>query len=751
MEPIAVNGVAEESQTKTVDKQQQLRDAVLKFVEHINDSSVKRQKSNVSTLITSLKNVEPLPDVVLRGIIRSSLTACFTRFTEPASFHITLSLIESLSDNNPPDALVKHLSESFTHIFVPNRTAITKWSSHTSAIAVKWLLMFAEKHRFEEKSDLINSFIVGLASLAFYNVFEKKNVRYVRCRYKELFNRFALKTFVDSIDRHYNTASVSLESAECLVALLCLLPLNECREDAIELFLKIVLKSILMAKQRSSAHILRACSELIEQLNVNQIKDELLPNAKKAMLRSPEVAIFAYSDILRYVKVDLSAFAVDIYKTIAGSLVSTDDDVRSCASKAVIFLARNVSDTTALQSLIKAIFATYSGSDGKITTSLQRIGVLETLKGVSAHNVYGKENADILGNEVLSHLIPLIPPEVHDATLTAMWDALVVWAERMSSISTQILPLFKAPHKTNTSRFATIKAMLSLFSKCGYDMFDDAMVKIIETVRKSQTVSAGEWIGASLLLLNCNNDDIRHKLMNSIVSDEFIHKDKFVTSLKKSDALLLPQLAAKLITDRPYSNTGESEYAPSALRCLFMALLWHEYEVRKYALSHLKKIITAEGVRFTATFVQHFYEYIILGDADQIHHKTYSAPSTASAQTESDHKEIESGVSGKWIMDTLRVLLIQFNAKNEKQETIFMLITSTLLVCSIPSVVETAGLEWMRWFRNIENRSSIFDENSEMIDRCVDKVLNTQNSCVRDNAIRLLMSSNELAHVYFFI
>ncbi|EJW72263.1 hypothetical protein WUBG_16827 [Wuchereria bancrofti] len=82
---------------------------------------------------------------------------------------------------------------------------------------------------------------------------------------------------------------------------------------------------------------------------------------KKSMLRSPEIAIFGILYLLESITIDLSSFAIDFYKILSASLISSISEVRGHTSLSVAMVAKKITDPKALKGLVDEIFGTYSG------------------------------------------------------------------------------------------------------------------------------------------------------------------------------------------------------------------------------------------------------------------------------------------------------------------------------------------------------------------------------------------------------
>lgn len=712
---------------KAPDEQQELRDAVRKYAEQITNSSVHHQKLMVSSVIAAVRNIEDVPESVIKGLIRLSVSICFTRFTDPHTFTIFFALIQTLREKKAA-LTIKYLAETFSSVFNTTKMPLTNWTASRSVVAMRWLIDSVEHSDCTPKDEFFIQILPSLSSLAVYTCGNAKEIKLIRKRFKSLAVKIPMGRVVGTLQNGFKESPAN---AEKIVALLSLLPLKGSEE--ISLFLQIYLKAFLMGKARPTQHVMDACSALMEQITSNQIKEELLPTAKKAMLRSPEIAIFGLSKGLQFIKVDLSPYAEEFYKTIAASLLSSNDEVREQACAAVSAIARNVSDSSAVSALIKGLFGTYSGSDGKVASPQQRIGMLEVIKAVSCHGAYGTEICDNLGKEVISKLTAIIPTETHEGTLAALWEAIVPWS---FAVPVELIPVFQASLKSPSSRPFALRTMVSIFCKHGFDSVKQDILSSVDEIRKGASSTSSEFVASSLLLLSCDRSEIREKIRENLITNPIFTKDKFISSLRKQDAILLAELAARIILDRPY--TTDMNYPDSSFRCLFISLLWPDHLIRKRALISLRRLVAAEGIQFSQAFLRSLYDYIVSGAADQVHAKV------AHPSSEGDHDE-RSSLSGKMFLPIIRTVLIPFDATQENSDVAFMLLTSALLVCSLPRIVDYEGAEWVKWFSSIKNHSVLFNDSLEQIHLAVARIFETTNTDVRHNAIKLLMSAGDVA------
>ena len=118
------------------------------------------------------------------------------------------------------------------------------------------------------------------------------------------------------------------------------------------------------------------------------------------MLRNPEIILQCISNVILFLSIDLSKYALDIGKNFAGidlfvtmselnsmiailfsfslaNLYSKNDNTRDEAADGLLKLANKCSDVNGLDSLLKHLFNVFHGSEGKLTLASQKISVLE--------------------------------------------------------------------------------------------------------------------------------------------------------------------------------------------------------------------------------------------------------------------------------------------------------------------------------------------------------------------------------------
>ena len=93
--------------------------------------------------------------------------------------------------------------------------------------------------------------------------------------------------------------------------------------------------------------------------------------------------------------IDLSGYVGDLAKPFATQLHANDDSTRESAVKCVASLALRCSDSEAILTLLKSIFAVLNGSEGKLTVADHKISLLNAVAALADNSILGECFLDI--------------------------------------------------------------------------------------------------------------------------------------------------------------------------------------------------------------------------------------------------------------------------------------------------------------------------------------------------------------------
>jgi len=159
----------------------------------------------------------------------------------------------------------------------------------------------------------------------------------------------------------------------------------------------VFIKEGITCKTRPEQELIRQCYFTIKLVTYSVFKTKLLPPILKSMLRNPEVILECIATVISNVSLDLSADAVELTKGFSGksfslkivynylivnllclaNLYSQNERPRVESSDLCKQLALKCSDATVVSNILKLFFNIYHGSEGKLSTSEQKINVLQ--------------------------------------------------------------------------------------------------------------------------------------------------------------------------------------------------------------------------------------------------------------------------------------------------------------------------------------------------------------------------------------
>ncbi|KAL0893484.1 hypothetical protein ABMA27_013683 [Loxostege sticticalis] len=362
-------------------------------------------------------------------------------------------------------------------------------------------------------------------------------------------------------------------------------------------------KSLISVKTRPNSNYIRGCGALLQLLDKAEVHEGLLPALQKAMLRSPETVVQAVGEVLGNLQIHLDGPAVDIGKSLIVNLHSKDEWVRGEALVALQRLARRCSDLKTAKAILAHAFAEYNGASGKLTSSEDKIAVLNGAAALSQLNVSAEDRTQLF-NEAVAQISRVLESESHERTLCVAIDALKTWLDGLTTtLPDKILDIFKknlsAKSTTQVVRIAYVSLVAAGVRSCGVTQQQrEALLPTLTTaVEKAaqqplQHLVVCEGIAAMLALVLL---DGARALPTRGPWAPLVHAEKHVLLHDKAlaaapdDVLIQVVMLCRTVLEN-YPIVAEEKNSP-VYRAFILVLLSPVKSVRDAALEQAKSLL----------------------------------------------------------------------------------------------------------------------------------------------------------------
>ncbi|XP_065830516.1 stalled ribosome sensor GCN1-like [Oscarella lobularis] len=390
---------------------------------------------------------------------------------------------------------------------------------------------------------------------------------------------------------------------------------------------EIYLQTVVGTRMKLPEFLLTCCAPILKRLSHDQFQKTILPSIQKALLRNPEDSLAVVSALVRDVSLDPSQYASEIGKSAAAQIFSRNENMRSVTVDLMKRLAKQCSDASAIEQLAKHLIGILNGSEGKLSSTEQRISVLNGLSNLSCHRVGGVSSVDSLSTVVVDALIPFVQDEVHEGILSSALSTIGLWAARFSvAVSDNLINLFKKIDGKKLTSGAKV-AYLDCMARA---LKGNSLCQGIELIPKLQTIFGqmtttqnlqnsvvAESLIAALLLVRLNAADatVEPRLLNFWKALLTLNKPpfsstKFLNSASANALCYLIDLCERLLTEHLYRLTGKEQIKPWTF-CLVSALLHPKQDVRQHAQATVKKILKYSDMAIVQeSLLTHLRDYL---------------------------------------------------------------------------------------------------------------------------------------------
>ncbi|KAL0610568.1 eIF-2-alpha kinase activator GCN1 [Plecturocebus cupreus] len=600
----------------------QVSETLKRFAGKVTTASVKERREILSELGKCVAGKD-LPEGAVKGLCK---LFCLTlhRYRDAASRRALQAAIQQLAEAQP-EATAKNLLHSLQSSGIGSKAGVPSKSSGSAALlALTWtclLVRIVFPSKAKRQGDIWNK-LVEVQCLLLLEVLGGSHKHAVDGAVKKLTKLWKENP---GLVEQYLSAILSLEPNQSYAGMLGLLVqfcTSHKETDVVSrhkasarakswkgTLLDFYMKNILMSKVKPPKYLLDSCAPLLRYLSHSEFKDLILPTIQKSLLRSPENVIETISSLLASVTLDLSQYALDIVKGLASHLKSNSPHLMDEAVLALRNLARQCSDSSAMEALTKHLFAILGGSEGKLTVVAQKMSVLSGIGSVSHHAVSGP-SSQVLNGIVAELFIPFLQQEVHEGTLVHAVSVLALWCNRFTTeVPKKLTEWFKKAFslKTSTSavRHAYLQCMLASYRGDTLLQALDLLPLLIQTVEKAasqstQVPTVAEGVAAALLLLKLSVADSQAEAKLSsfwqLIVDEkkqVFTSEKFLLMASEDALCTVLHLTERLFLDHPHRLTGNKvQQYHRALVAVLLSRTWH---VRRQAQQTARKLLSSLG------------------------------------------------------------------------------------------------------------------------------------------------------------
>ncbi|GMT19301.1 hypothetical protein PFISCL1PPCAC_10598 [Pristionchus fissidentatus] len=663
----------------------------------LSGPSTKEQVHASNAVQKAVKKAQDLPEGVFKGLSRVIVASVSTRSLQRPTLK-SLRLLLATLDSSNHNLILKHLSEAIAALKLHPAPSVSVSKGATSLACLFVDLL----HSPVSDAAVLKSIAGALCTLGYFVLVSKPPRTFTS----------KLTTFVEKVSADSlvplicSVGESSMEAGLGGAALLSLVFPSLCPDS----FLNLFGKGVLMAKQLPPFHLISGSNSYLKHLTLAKLNELVVPQLKKALLRSPEVAVYGTSAILSSLSFCTDSLLGDLLKPIIGLSTSTSDEVRIESLKAVKGLASN-STEKGLASIYNAIVAQINGCK----SPEQKTALLETLEGIESKDALKEDELDKVIGETINSLSKMTA-EANEMVVRAQWNAISTLARRVKD-KKKITALFQDWTKlTGPARSAALRSLSLIIVESGTTDIPSGSEKIFLTALEKSGKEPLESVPLSLILLHLLTPSSAEyaKTVKGVGNDLFL-KEKHLQSMKSDDVRVLNLMAEKIIQEE------HDIPSPLLLRSLVVCSTWKCHSVRSAAHSSIKRLSEKRPTVFPAAFATELYESVENGWIDQMVKKTWSSE--------------EEEVGGSLLISLSSLIL---TPKCDYSS----LAIPALLLSSLPRIAEEDASQWLRWFHQLEavKEAKEWISSESTVSTLLTTVLGCANRSVRDDALAMLVS-----------